>query len=329
MPSFFLGSILLLASAQLALAATLEVTVGGTGILAYNPPFVNASVGDVVTFTFHQKNHTVTQSSFDSPCSPLANGFDSGFMPVGADQTTDFPVAQLTVGQTTPIWVYCRQTGHCQSGMVFAINPGEKLAAFKAAATAGAPSPSLTSTSTSTSAPSPSATIPISTDHRITVGGPGGVIAFSPANITAQVGDTITFVFQQKNHTATASSFGAPCVDLLSSTAQAGFDSGFMPVAADATTFPTYTVQVNNTTPIWAFCRQTGHCGQGMVFAANAVESSSKSFEAFQALAQQLNGTSTTSSSSPYPSTSSAWKPVVGFSSMAVVLVLSAAAFLL
>jgi len=326
MLNFALGSILLLASAQLSLTATIQVTVGGTGILAYNPPFVNASVGDVVQFTFHQKNHTVTQSSFASPCSPLAGGFDSGFMPVGPDQTSNFPVAQLTVGQTTPIWVYCRQTGHCQSGMVFAINPGNKLAAFQAAATAGSPSPSLTSTSTS--APSPSATIPTSTDHRITVGGPGGVIAFSPANITAQVGDTITFVFQQKNHTVTASSFGAPCVDLLSSTGQAGFDSGFMPVAADATTFPTYTVQVNNTTPIWAFCRQTGHCGQGMVFAANAVESSSKSFETFQALAKQLNGTSTISSSSPYP-TSAAWKPVVGSSSMAVVLVLSAAVFLL
>lgn len=143
-------------------------------------------------------------------------------MPVSENQTSNFPVAQLTVSDTTPIWVYCRQTGHCQSGMVFAINPGTKLAAFQAAATAGAASPSVSSTP----AASPSGTtIPTSTDHRIIVGGTG-VIAFNPPNITAQVGDTITFEFHQKNHTATASSFGAPCVDLLASTGQAGFDSG-------------------------------------------------------------------------------------------------------
>jgi hypothetical protein len=118
---------------------------------------------------------------------------------------------------------------------------------------------------------------------------------------------------------------------LFTSTGTAGFDSGFMPVAAGATNFPTYTVQVNNTSPIWAFCRQAGHCGQGMVFAANAVESGPKSFEAFVALAKQLNGTSSTSTSSPYstPAASDAWRPAAGSSSMAVVLVLSAAVWLL
>ena len=71
-----------------------------------------------------------------------------------------------------------------------------------------------------------------------------------------------------------------------------------MPVATNATAFPTYTIQVNDTTPIWAYCRQTGHCGQGMVFAANAVESGPNTFEAFQARAEQINGTSSNSTSS-------------------------------
>jgi len=71
-----------------------------------------------------------------------------------------------------------------------------------------------------------------------------------------------------------------------------------MSVSSDATTFPTYTIQVNDTAPIWAYCRQANHCGQGMVFAANAVESSDKSFEVFQALAMKLNGTSSNSTSS-------------------------------
>jgi len=203
MRHFVLASVFL-ASAQLALAATIDVTVGGVGVLKFNPPSVNASVGDVVRFTFQQKNHTVTQSTLDNPCSPLAGGFDSGFMPVPSTQTSNFPTAQLTVQKTTPIWAYCRQANHCQSGMVFAVNAGDKLAAFQAAATGGTASPSASSSSPAAS--STSSSVPSSTDHKVVVGGTG-VLAFNPPNLTAQVGDTITFEFHQKNHTVTASSF--------------------------------------------------------------------------------------------------------------------------
>jgi hypothetical protein len=75
--------------------------------------------------------------------------------------------------------------------------------------------------------------------------------------------------------------------------------------------------------PIWAFCKQGTHCSAGgMVFAANADETSNKSFAAFQALAK--GGSST----SAYPPTQSsgAWRPS---SSMVVVLGLFAAALLL
>ena len=91
-------------------------------------------------------------------------------------------------------------------------------------------------------------------------------------------GTDMLFVFShQKNHTATQSSFGAPCRPLAetSQSGQVGFDSGFMPVAGNATSFPTYTVQVNDSAPIWVFCAQTGHCGKGMVFSANAIETGS------------------------------------------------------
>jgi hypothetical protein len=40
--------------------------------------FQTAYVGDVVEFTFHPKNHSVTQSSFAAPCTPLQGGFDAG-----------------------------------------------------------------------------------------------------------------------------------------------------------------------------------------------------------------------------------------------------------
>ncbi|KAI5119096.1 hypothetical protein M0805_004867 [Coniferiporia weirii] len=310
-----------------ARATVINVTVGGTGILRYNPEFVNAELGDEIVFTFMQKNHTVTQSSFADPCSPLANGFDTGFMPVADNVTEDFPTQTLQIGSTDPTWVYCRQTGHCQQGMVFAINPGTQFAAFQAAANA-----SGTTTSAAASTPSVvtvTATVTVSggeavtttygsypgsaeptsagpTDHKIVVGGTN-LLTFNPSNITAQPGDTITFQFMVKNHTATQSSFSEPCRALAetSTTGQIGFDSGFMPVAANVTDFPTFTITVNDTQPIWAYCRQTGHCGQGMVFSANAIESGPNNFGAFQALAEKLNGTSTsstsTSTSSPSP----------------------------
>ena len=40
--------------------------------------FQTAAVGDIVEFTFHPKNHSVTQSSFAQPCTPLPGGFDTG-----------------------------------------------------------------------------------------------------------------------------------------------------------------------------------------------------------------------------------------------------------
>jgi hypothetical protein len=63
-----------------------------------------------------------------------------------------------------------------------------------------------------------------------------------------------------------------------------------MPVSAN-------TVQVNDSSPIWAYCRQVEHCGEGMVFAANANESSANTFEAFEAKAKQTNGTGSSSNS--------------------------------
>jgi len=245
-----------LASLAVVRSAEIAVTVGGTGILKFSPDSVTASPGDIVTFTFKQKNHTATQSTLASPCVQAPGGFDSGFVPV-ADTNTNgpFPVAQFTVQDTNPVWVFCRQGNHCQQGMVFAINPGDKLAAFQAAATGNTlttSSPTATSTAssgvvtvtatvtvggqavTTTYASSPGSASPtaITTDHKIVVGGPNKLY-YDPANITAQAGDTVTFQFMQKNHTVTQSTFASPCraLTLTSTSGQVGFDSGFMPVA--------------------------------------------------------------------------------------------------
>jgi plastocyanin len=314
MRHFALGSVLLLASAHLGLAATINVTVGGAAGLKFVPETVNANKGDVINFIFQQKNHTITQSSLANPCVPLATGFDSGFKPVPENQTGDFPIASLTVTGSTPIWAYCRQGTHCKSGMVFAVNPGEDLATFKANAAASGSSSPPTVSSATTSVPVPTPSNGVS-DHKIIVGG-ANVLAFTPSNITAQPGDTITFEFRQKNHTVTASSFEDPC------RSNGGFDSGFKPVADGAASFPTYTLKVNDTKPIWAFCKQGNHCSSGMVFSVNAVESSAKNYDAFRDAAK--------SPSSPNPyGTGAAWRPSVGSPMIAVVLGIAAAGWLL
>jgi plastocyanin len=273
-------------------AAQFNVTVGGSG-LTYTPEFVTAQPGDVVVFTFQQKNHTVTQSTFASPCQRSAGGFDTGFIPVPADNANGpFPAAQLVVKTTDPLWVYCRQANHCQQGMVFAVNPGDKFAAYKANAMAsGSPSgsvpppPQSTSTPTSAVSPPPTSTPSTGTDHRVIVGGTGN-LSFQPSTVVAQPGDTVTFEFHQKNHTATQSTFADPCKPMA-----AGFNSGFEPVGDTATEFPTYTVSVNDTKPVWVYCAQANHCSSGMVFAVNAA-TTGNTFEAFRAKAMGASSSS-------------------------------------
>jgi plastocyanin len=305
-------------------AADINVLVGGDG-LTFNPSTVNANPGDNVIFEFHQKNHTATQSTLDAPCVPKPGGFNSGFVPVAPENTAGpFPKAKFTVVDTAPVWVYCAQATHCQQGMVFAINPADKFEAFKAAAQGAAAGASSAATPTSTGAATPSSGT--TNDHKVIVGGPGKLV-YDPSNITAQAGDTVTFEFRQKNHTVTQSTFASPCraLTLTSTSGQVGFDSGFMAVADGATTFPTYTIQVNDTSPIWVYCKQTGHCGQGMVFSVNAVESGPNNFGAFQEKAKQQNGSgaSTSSSGAPSatPSTGAGVSTVVSSAGMTVVLI--------
>jgi plastocyanin len=136
---------------------------------------------------------------------------------------------------------------------------------------------------------------------QVIVGGPNGNLSFTPSRVTAAPRDTIKFVFQVKNHTVTQSSFAAPCLPLTDKTTgtKIGFDSGYQPVAAGATDFPTWSLTINDTSPIWAFCAQANHCGAGMVFAVNSDETSARNWTAFQNLAKTLNGTTTNNNSTP------------------------------
>lgn len=105
-----------------AMAANFDVVVGN-GSLTFQPNSIKAAKGDTVTFKFWPKNHSVVQGSFAKPCEPLADnkGFWSGFVPSTqgkADTTFLFTVQN----ESQPIWFYCSQGQHCQSGMVGVIN---------------------------------------------------------------------------------------------------------------------------------------------------------------------------------------------------------------
>jgi plastocyanin len=59
-------------------AADFAVLVGQGG-LQFSPDHVSgAVVGDTVTFQFQPSGHTATQGSFNTPCTQLAGGFNSG-----------------------------------------------------------------------------------------------------------------------------------------------------------------------------------------------------------------------------------------------------------
>ncbi|KAA8896109.1 Cupredoxin [Sphaerosporella brunnea] len=122
-------------------AVTIVKVSDANGDLAFSPSEIKAEVGSWIEFRYWPRNHSVVQSSFDKPCQPLsgASTIWSGFMPVAAG-TTDFPTFTVKINDTNPIWFYCSQGKHCQSGMVGVINPpsGKTLASFMSAAKAAA-----------------------------------------------------------------------------------------------------------------------------------------------------------------------------------------------
>ncbi|THG97568.1 hypothetical protein EW026_g4459 [Hermanssonia centrifuga] len=110
------------------------IQVGSTaaaagGIFQFIPSNITAANGTTVTFMWSGApgNHSVTQSSLDSPCQPLPNGFDSGFVFIPTPATSGIPSWNLTItNDQEPIYFYCGQLvpapGHCPLGMVGTIN---------------------------------------------------------------------------------------------------------------------------------------------------------------------------------------------------------------
>lgn len=106
------------------------VSVGSkNGSLTFMPDNMKAAAGDMVQFQFRAGNHSVAQSTFDNPCSPISNqmanvtGIFSGYQPVKASEAMGMiPTYTIMVKDTKPMWFYCTQGKHCQAGMTMVLN---------------------------------------------------------------------------------------------------------------------------------------------------------------------------------------------------------------
>jgi len=107
---------------------------------------------------------------------------------------------------------------------------------------------------------------------------------YSPSNFTASNGTTVTFIIPSGSisHSVTQGSFANPCVYLAATGGNpAGFDSGLQ-------AGKNFSVQItNDQEPVWFFCKNTGHCGLGMVGAINA-PTTGNTYDAFVAAAKAL-----------------------------------------
>ncbi|EHK15491.1 uncharacterized protein TRIVIDRAFT_165271 [Trichoderma virens Gv29-8] len=103
--------------------------MAGQPALKYYPDNIKAAPGSMVQFQFWAGNHTVTQSDFDHPCTPISQvnssvaGIWSSFMPVAAGAAKkEIPVFTVMINDTKPIWIFCSQGKHCSNGMSMVIN---------------------------------------------------------------------------------------------------------------------------------------------------------------------------------------------------------------
>lgn len=245
--------------------ATHYVTVGGldgwNAVLKYYPETVSAKAGDIVEFDFLANTHSATQSSFENPCEGINGGFKSGPQ-MNPNNIKGLIIKQFEVKDDKPVWFYSGIASDCQSGMVFAVNPGDKFGAFKDKAIAAPAKATATSTPTYTAAPK--------TTHYVTVGGLANgspILKYDPENIYAKAGDIVEFNFLAANHTVTQSSFDDPCNGIVD-----GFKTGVQSNPNNLKGQIIKQFEVKDDVPAWFYCGVATHCQKGMVFAINPGE---------------------------------------------------------
>ena len=110
---------------------TYDVEVGSGGDLVFRPSWIEATTGDTINFKFLKLNHTLTESSLEEPFTPV-RGFNTGFHNFNPMNATN-KITSFRLQDTSPKWFFCQQTtksSHCNAGMVFSINPRNKMQRF-------------------------------------------------------------------------------------------------------------------------------------------------------------------------------------------------------
>jgi uncharacterized cupredoxin-like copper-binding protein len=122
-----LAALLGVASAQQTVHVVSVSTVSNNS-LVFTPDNIKVPAGDMIQFQFRAGNHSVAQSTFDNPCTPISEhtnqtGVFSGFQPVAASMAMGMvPTWTISVQNTNPMWFYCATGKHCQAGMVMVVN---------------------------------------------------------------------------------------------------------------------------------------------------------------------------------------------------------------
>jgi hypothetical protein len=174
-----------------ALGAVYTVTVGiveidGQPGRGFDPSSIRPAAGDTIHFTFslpeYVKNppsvqHSATQSTFDTPCTPMSGGFDTGIQTTGSANTNTGNTFELQVNNTDPLWFFSSASGDCGSGMVLSVNPpltgDQTAAAFVDRAKAqGSPPDSSSGAPASSSGAPPSSSTPASSGAPVSSGAP-------------------------------------------------------------------------------------------------------------------------------------------------------------
>ncbi|KAM3078142.1 hypothetical protein ACMFMG_002556 [Clarireedia jacksonii] len=142
-----------------------------------------------------------------------------------------------------------------------------------------------TTTTTATTPSSTVSTSPSDPTHTILVGKDG--LKFTPNVTVANAGTKLEFHFYPQAHSVAQASFADPCVPISNGT---GFYSGLVPTTEGANV-NVFTVDVNDTKPIWFYCGAQTHCEKGMVGAVNVPTDGSKTVEQFAAAAAKVSKT--------------------------------------
>ncbi|KAF5856222.1 hypothetical protein ETB97_007698 [Aspergillus alliaceus] len=104
------------------------VIVGGGTSLGFNPPILQVGQGSRVHFDFRAINHTLTESTFQSPCTKLfGTDIDTDFNNPNPSDIPNLHPFDYTFASNKPRFFYCKQgagtsDSHCRRGEVFAVN---------------------------------------------------------------------------------------------------------------------------------------------------------------------------------------------------------------